>query len=847
MMINVHHKAILCVGKSINQLLSLEKVLSLNFGQDYVIEMAENSNEAMDIIKTLSDINIETSVLITDYMVGDMNGLDLIHIVKRKYQGIKMILMANKMDIDFAQKIINHSVVYNIVKKPWDEDNLVQLVHDACHQYDTDIELSGLMSRLRVSEQQKILILESISESIIYVNLDYEIQWKNSVAERDLLVWKASGLCYKEIYGLKEECSDCPMDQVLSTKKPYIFERKFEDDTYKLIRYFPVFDQINQPIGMVLTLLDITEQKKAENMSASLLEMSKHTNIAESVIEIYKKAYLYLKKYFDLSLMCIAGEDFDASYIEFYDEGEKSFDQKQIETLLKSLRNVIKKNRNEDYVIMNNNMGTVIAYPMNDKIMLVVIKEWIESNEVALKYINTIAEQVKSGITKINNTKKIMYQANHDTNTGLYNREYFIEQLKGRLMNQREIIHPQNRSIALIDLNYFKEVNDNYSHVVGDDVLREIGHRLQRSVRDEDVVARMGGDEFAILFVNHDRREIVKLIKRLQREIALPIKVDDLSISVSSSIGIVDNISKYRDYNILLKEADQAMYEAKKDKSGSGRYIFYEKSIQKKVERHNNIELFLKAADFDDEMDLIYQPIVDLKNMRIIGFEGFLRWHSINGSNYSPKEFIPIADESDEILEIGHMVMDMALKAVNRIKKETGEGCFITVNLTNKELMNEKHIDGLKKAIVDNGIQTNEIQIDITDRFKSNQIGLVSKNINELKDFGVHVNLDNFGTGNASLVILNKMDINEIKIDASYIRKIRFEPDAYKMVKTMINLAKSMEISVTAEGVEKKEELDLLCELGCDYAQGYYFSKPVSLDEAIELRKESLSLQSLRR
>ena len=846
-MINVHHKAILCVGKSIDQILSLEKLLSINFGQEYVIEMAENSNEAMDIIRTLSDINIDTSVLITDYMVGDMNGLELIHTIKRKHQSIKMILMANKMDIDFAQKIINHSDVYNIIKKPWDEDSLIQLVNDACHQYDTDLELSGLMSRLRVSEQQKSLILESISESIIYVNLDYEIQWKNSVADRDLLIWKASGLCYKEIYGLKENCPDCPMDQVLATKKPYKFERKFEDDTYKLIRYFPVFDQVGQPIGMVLTLLDITEQKRAEGMSASLLEMSKHINVSESVIDMYNKAHMYLKKYFELRLMCIAGEDFDASYIEFYGEGEKSFDQNQIETLLKSLRKIIRKNRNEDYIIMNNNMGSVIAYPMNDKIMLVVIKEWIEANEVALKYINTIAEQVKSGITKINNTKKIMYQAKHDTNTSLYNREYFLEQLKGRLNDQREIMSPQNRSIALIDLNYFKEVNDNYSHIVGDDVLREIGHRLKSSVRDGDIVARMGGDEFAILFLNHDRREIVKLVKRLQKEIAKPILVDDLSITVSSSIGIVDNISKYRDFNILLKEADQAMYEAKKDKSGSGRYIFYEKSIQKKVERHNSIEMSLRTADFDDEMGLLYQPIIDLKTMRIIGFEGFLRWHSINGSSYSPREFIPIADESDEILEIGHMVMELALKAVKRIKLETGQGCFISVNLTSKELMNEKHIDGLKKSIVDNGINTNEIQIDITDRFKGNQIGLISKNINELKDFGVHVNLDDFGTGYASLVILNKMDINEIKIDASYIRKIRFEPDAYKMVKTMINLAKSMEISVTAEGVEKKEELDLLFELGCDYAQGYYFSKPVTLDEAIELRKESVSLYGIRR
>jgi diguanylate cyclase (GGDEF)-like protein len=832
--IKVHHKAIICVAKNVDQLGELEQLLSEKFGREYVIEVAESSPEVMDIISTLVGINVDTSIIISDYQIKDMSGLELIHTIERKYNNIKMMLLADAMDIDFAQRLVNQNNVFSLIKKPWDDDYLTQLVSDACLQYDTDIELGSLMSRLRVSEQQKSLILESISESIIYVNIAHEIQWKNSIADGDLLKWKATDMCYEEIFGLKDQCADCPMERVLSSKKPCKIERKFSDGSYKLIRYFPVFDQVGQSIGIVLTLLDITDQKIAEEMNASLLEMSKYINTIDSLMDMYNKAHMYLKRYFKLELMCVAGEDFDTSYMEFYGDQNPKFNKKQVDTLLKSLRSVIQKNKKEDFIMMHNTMGTVIAYPMYGKILMLIIDQIIEGDASALKFINTITEQVKTGLNKIENMRRITFQAKHDANTGLYNRSYFIEQLSLKLHNHRELSRNETHSVAMIDLNYFKEINDNFSHIVGDDVLLEIGIRLQNAIRSGDIVARMGGDEFAILFMNHERSEIVQLVKRIQREIALPITIGEAKVSVSSSVGIVDNISKYTEIHTLLKEADKAMYEAKKDKSGEGRYIFFEKTIQKKVERHNSIELFLKTADVEGDFTLLYQPIIDLKLMEVVGFEGLLRWHTFNGIDYMPSEFIPIADESDEIIHIGQKVMTMALEAVKKINEATKKSCYVSVNLTTKQLLNKSNMDHIKKSVIKYGIRSNELQIDITDRFKESQMNFISSRINELRDFGVHVNLDDFGTGSASLVVLNKMDVNEIKIDASYIRKIRFDQQAYKMVKTMVNLAKSMEIMVTAEGVEKKEEFDLLCELGCDLAQGYYFSRPMQLEDAIK-------------
>lgn len=836
-MIKVYHKAIICVAGTIFELEKLDVLLNKRFGREYVIEMAESSMEVMDIIETLKEIGVQTSVIISDYKIKDMSGIDLIHAVHRKYQGIKMMLLADEMDIDFAEKLVNQNSVYSLIKKPFENEQMAHIISDACHQYTTDCELENLMRKLRLSEQEKSLILESISESIIYVDLNKDIKWKNSVADQDLAMWEATGLCYEEIFGFEEVHKDCPMKQVLTSKVPYSIERKFSDDSYKLIRYFPVLDQGNQPIGVVLTILDITDRKIAENMNESLLEMSRFINTTDSIIAMYNTAHGYLKRYFKLKLMCVAGDDFDTSYVEFLGESDQVLKQQQVTTMFKSLKNIIHKNKLDDFVIMENEIGTIIAYPMNNKIMMIIMDDILKDDHIALKFITTIAEQIKMGMNKIENLKKITYQAKHDSNTGLYNREYFMERLEARIEDKRTIkLASANHSVAMIDLNYFKDVNDNFSHIVGDEVLLEIANRLEKSIRNGDVVARMGGDEFAVLFLNHNRREIVRMIKRLQDEVSKPIVINGTGIEVGSSVGIVYDIHKYSDINTILRDADKAMYEAKSDKSGIGRCIFFEKNIQKKVERHQVIEKQLKISDFEEELSLIYQPIVCLADMAIKGYEGFLRWETSDGNSYMPNEFIPIANESDDILLIGKKVMDLALEFVREMDGNGCKDCFINVNLTSKQLMNKNHTDMVKKSIVDGGISSNRLRFDITDQFRDSQVEDVSKNISELRDFGVHINLDDFGTGSSSLVTLNQMDVQEIKIDSSYISKIRFSKAAYKMVKSMISLAKSMDIEVTAEGVEKKEELDLLLELGCDNAQGYYFSKPLPFEEAIELR-----------
>lgn len=837
-MVSIYHKAIICVAELTETIEPLEQLLNMRFAREYVIEIAENSQEVLNIIQTLHGIGVTTSVVVTDEKIDDMHGLELADKILMKYPNIKVMLLTESMDIDYAQKLVNQNKIYGLIKKPWDNDQLLHMVSDACHQFESEEKLEGLMRKLRLSEQEKNLILQSISEAIIYVDTNHNIKWKNDVAENILKSWKAIGHCFEEMFGLEDSCENSPMKSVMQTKEPMSLEQKFSDGSYKLVRYFPVLDHGDILKGVVITLLDISDRKLAENMTESLLEMSRFINMTDSVVDMYNRAYSYIKTYFSLKFMCIAGEDYDTSYVEFLGDNEQQMSKEQITTILKSLRSIITKNRLDDFVMMENTMGTIIAYPMGKKIIMMIIDETLRDNDNALKFINTIAEQIKTGLIKIENLKKITYQAKHDTGTGLYNREYFVDELSKRLDNRRIMSNTAvNFSVALIDLNYFKDVNDNFSHIVGDEVLLEIANRLQNAVRNGDVVARIGGDEFAVLFVNHSRREIIKMIKRLQREISKAIQIRDFYVEVGSSIGIVYDIHRYKDIGILLRDADKAMYEAKKDKSGIGNYVFFEKNIQEKVVRQQQIEKALKSDDINDELSLIFQPIVQLRDMRVKGYEGFLRWETKDGKRFAPDEFIPIANEGDDILAIGRKVIDLALDAVNEMNDNGCEDCFINVNMTAKQLMNRGHMAHVKKSIVERGINSHRLRFDVAEGFKESQIGDLSKNIHELRDFGVHVNLDDFGTGASSLNMLNTMDVQEIKIDATYIQKIRFNDKALRMVKSIISLAKSLGIEVTAEGVEKKEDLEMLISLGCDNAQGYYFSRPKPLNKVMSSQR----------
>lgn len=824
--------AIICANKDLSELELLEAMLIENFGAEYVIEIAESTMEAMDILETLLGIGVETAVLLTSEILLDTSGIELVTRVSKKYPMTKSLLLTGDINTDEFLIAYNKSRIHQIIHRPWSSQRLVKTIAEAAKAYVQDIELDVLNHQLRHSEEEKSLILNSISEAVLYVDKEFNIIWSNPVAKKMLESSETKGTCYSDIYHLKKPCSECPYSQVLKENKSYMIEKKFSDSDYKLIHYYPVLNRQGVPMGIVITLLDITSRKIAEDMNRTLLEISKFINKSENTLDIYKTVVAYLEKYYRLKLMCIAGRDFDNSYIEYLKEDRDALSREAIRKLIKSVNQIIEASHTDDFIVLENPMGSVIIQPLNKKLLLMIVEEEVTHDEHALKFINAVAEQVKMGIAKIENLKKITYQANHDSSTGLYNREYLMTNIDRRLARQRQHEHEDSLlSLASIDLNFFKEVNDTYGHLAGDEVLHIISQRLLHVVRDSDVVARMGGDEFAILFTQHSKKQMIHLIRRLQEAIARPMTVQEHTLSVGSSIGIVYNIRAYKNTNLLLKNVDSAMYEAKKNKSGIGHYVFYEKDVQARFERHHAIEECLKHAVHAKDFELVYQPIMDMRTQEIKGFEGLVRWKSEEGHFFSPDEFIPIADETNEIYPIGETVVNQALDAVNSFNLDKNP-YYVSINLTAKQLLSSNYLGMLKRSLLEHGVASHRLQIDISERYREKSVHKITDKVKELREFGVHVNLDDFGTGTSSLRNLHQMKINEIKIDQSLVRQIRWNQEAVQMVKSTISLANALGIVVTAEGVEKKEEFELLKSLGCHLAQGYYISKPMTLAQA---------------
>ena len=836
-MISLYHKAIICVTSDVVRLKKMEKLLSDYFGKQYVIEVAENSMEVMDIIASLRDIGVETGVLITDDSIGDMTGIALAEIVDRRYPEIKTMLMTRTADIELAQKLLDMNSLYALVKRPIEESHFLQMVENASHQYSTDRELSSLLTKLRLSESEKDLILESISESIIYLDMNRNILWKNVKADEELFPDCADIPSATE--KLKTFCSDSAFVDVFMSDEPISEEVKV-DTSYKLVMYYPVYDRDRLPAGVVVTFLDVTARHKASDMSASLLEMSRYINEGESLVLFYNKAYSVVDKYFDVKMMCVTGEDFDRDFVEFYGDHSRQADRASTDALIKSIKNIVKKNPDEETIIISNDKGTIIAYPMHGRILMIKVEETLQEGSEGLNYINTIAQHIKLGILKTENYRKIVYQANHDSLTGLFSRDYFISRLGDFLTNsRRRTMYGGFYSLAVLDLNFFKDVNDNLSHLVGDEVLLEIAQRIRSTLRDGDMIGRIGGDEFAILFQAGSRREITALIERLQQSIANPVKVEDIGIRIGSSVGIVYDISGYNSVQSVLSNGDQAMYEAKKNKEGIGTYVFYESHIQDKVAHHNHIERLLKNADFDSEMRLDYQPVVRLDDMSVVGYEGFLRWHAEDDMDYSPRDFIQIADDTGDFLRIGEAVVDMALDSLDELTERSMDDRYIAINLSHKQLLHDEHVNLIKKQVLEHDLGDNRLHIDMNDDFRENEKDRLVRNVQSLRDFGVYVDLDDFSRGNAALSTISKVGVNELKIDGETIRDMKSSDQAMNLTKSIISVAKSLGLKVTAEGVEQEDQLEQLRSLGCDYAQGYYFMEPRNFEDVLSFEVAS--------
>ncbi|MBE7440204.1 MAG: EAL domain-containing protein [Spirochaetales bacterium] len=421
----------------------------------------------------------------------------------------------------------------------------------------------------------------------------------------------------------------------------------------------------------------------------------------------------------------------------------------------------------------------------------------------------------------------IVHQAFHDALTGLPNRNLFNERLSRAL--ERAKRKPYPFALVLIDLDRFKKVNDTMGHLTGDKLLIEVGKILTSAIRATDTAARLGGDEFALLLEDfHSSDEITGILNRIQDRLHHGIEVNGQRLQSAGSMGIVVYEDTYHAAEDLMRDADIAMYRAKEQQKP---YIFFSAEMQRNILEMIEMEAALKAAIENDELELVYQPIVALSSNRLEGFEALLRWQRPGRGLIAPDLFIPVAEDTGMILPIGAWVLK---KALQQLKAWSGRADLImSVNVSIRQFTHGDLVTLVRDALNEANIEPHRLRLEITESTLISDLGQVLQIAHNLRGLGVKLAIDDFGTGYSSLSYLNELPVDCLKIDRSFIQAAAQEnKDSYHIIKSVLGMARDLGVTVVAEGVEYESQQDLLRELDCDNAQGYLYSRPLSAEEA---------------
>jgi diguanylate cyclase (GGDEF)-like protein len=415
--------------------------------------------------------------------------------------------------------------------------------------------------------------------------------------------------------------------------------------------------------------------------------------------------------------------------------------------------------------------------------------------------------------------EQISHMARHDALTNLPNRTLFREQLEKAL---RLVKRSDQLAVFCLDLDHFKEINDSLGHPVGDALLKEVARRLGECVTEHDTVARLGGDEFAVVqFCSDcDPSAVSLLASHIVEKIGEPYDIGGHQLIVGVSIGISLAPEDGKNPDELLKKADLALYRAKAD--GRGTYRYFETGMDARAQARRILELDLRAALQSHEFKVYYQPIRDVASDEVVAFEALVRWnHSLRGM-ISPVNFIPLAEETGLIVQLGDWVLRQACTDAAAWPKDVD----VAVNLSPVQFKNPNLVSSVKAALQASGLPAHRLELEITESVLLQNSAATLAVLHELRGFGVRISLDDFGTGYSSLSYLRSFPFDKIKIDRSFVSELATRDDSMAIVRAVTGLGKSLGIVTTAEGVETEAQFELLRREGCTQAQGYLFSQP---------------------
>ena len=424
-----------------------------------------------------------------------------------------------------------------------------------------------------------------------------------------------------------------------------------------------------------------------------------------------------------------------------------------------------------------------------------------------------------------------------DRLTALPNRTAIMDKIQEAIHRKQRLKH-YHFAVLFLDFNRFKIINDSMGHNAGDELLREIGRRLSGALRkhdaaglgsERDTAARLGGDEFIVLLDGLKAPEDAAVAaERLLGVLADRYVLNGQSVTSTASIGVVVSQPEYERAEDMIRDADTAMYVAKK--VGGGAYTIFDQTMREQVQQRLEIENNLLGGIERGELTLNYQPILSLVDQRVVSYEALVRWRHPELGFIGPDQFIPVAEETGQILALGQWVLDEALAMHARLRRRglMDEGCDISVNLSRYQLVMPELFDAVSRSLETHGVEPRRLHLEVTESGIMTDPRAAKTNLRKLRELGVQIDIDDFGTGQSSLSCLHEFPLDVLKIDRSFVGNLNQDPGLAVVLQSVVELAQNLGIRVVAEGIENTEQLALLQSLGCDYGQGYYFSKPLS-------------------
>lgn len=419
--------------------------------------------------------------------------------------------------------------------------------------------------------------------------------------------------------------------------------------------------------------------------------------------------------------------------------------------------------------------------------------------------------------------EKLKKELTTDSLTGLYNRGCFIKEINLRIEQKKPF------TLFFVDLNRFKIINNIHGPQVGDEVLSRIGHRLLRLQSEALFLSRCGGDEFAILLKGNDTKRCSHIANLLIKTIEEPLELDQLDLTMSAGIGLARYPQDTKNTVELLKYADNAMRNAKKQENVG--YLPHSSAFAKILERRNQLEIMLRAPDLTKDLSLYFQPQIHTITKQVCGLEALVRWFDREKGAISPGEFIPLAEEIGKIGEISKWVFTAALKQIKIWNEKYTSNLVVNVNVSPISIHNKLFFDDLQKMLEKTAVKPEWVGIEITEHSAMTSPAYMREVLTSVSNLGIKISIDDFGTGYSSLSYLKRFDIDELKIAKELIDNIEHDHDDYHIVNAIIMMAKGLGLKTVAEGVEMREQLYILEDLGCSTIQGYFFDKPMPPEE----------------